>query len=200
MARRTNTRDRTAWQGTASDAKKMDASRARGTVKLQPVDVAIIRCLHGDARSPIAQIAERLRMPESTVRHRLNRLVERGIVEFVALTNPFQFGYQIWVMVSVEVELAQIRSVANRLAALPEIYFVGITAGGQDLLAAGVFRSNTELVTFMTTRLARIPGIIRTSTTSILEVVKRTMTFGVPDGAVSAAGERQVRRSARQAR
>jgi len=147
---------------------------------------------HRDARRSVAGIAGELGLPESTVRHRLNRLVERGIVEFAALTNPLQLGYQIWAIVEVQAELRKIRSVAQRLATAPEVYFVGITTGGYDVLAAAVFRSNDELLDFITRRLSGIPGIVRTSTSSVLEVVKRTMTFPLPGNAASRRPRRRA--------
>ncbi|MBI4608402.1 MAG: Lrp/AsnC family transcriptional regulator [Candidatus Rokubacteria bacterium] len=162
------------------------------TIRLAPVDVGIIHCLHRDARRSAASIAGQLGIPESTVRHRLNRLVRRGIVEFAALTNPLQLGYQIWAIIEVQAELRKIRPVAQRLAAAPEVYFVGITTGGYDVLAAAVFRSNDELLDFITRRLSGIPGIVRTSTSSVLEVVKRTMTFPLPD---TMSRERRVRKA-----
>lgn len=153
------------------------------TVKLAPVDVRIIQSLHKDARSSVARIASQWGMAESTVRHHLNRLVQRGIVEFAMMMNPLQFGYQIWAVIDVQAEIPKIRSVAHRLALAPEVYFVGITTGSHDVFVAAVFRSNQDLLDFITKRLSRIPGIVRTSTSSILEIVKRTSAFGLPQEA-----------------
>jgi len=83
-------------------------------------------------------------------------------------------------MIEIQAELPKVRSVAHRLAALPEVYFVGISTGNYDVFASAVFRSNEELLDFITGRLARIPGIVRTSTSSILRLVKRSLTFGLP--------------------
>jgi Lrp/AsnC family transcriptional regulator, regulator for asnA, asnC and gidA len=147
---------------------------------LAPADIRIIQCLTKDARSSIAKIAEQLEIPESTVRHRVNRLVRGGVIEFAVMTNPLHLGYGSWAIIEIQVELKKIRAVARRLARIPEVYFVGITTGGYDLLVGAVFRSNEELLDFVTGRLAHIPGIIRTSTSSVLELVKRNMTFGLP--------------------
>jgi Lrp/AsnC family transcriptional regulator for asnA, asnC and gidA len=175
----------------------MEADPAMDSVKLAPVDVEIIRALQGDARGSVAKIASRLALPESTVRHRLNRLVRRGLIEFTVMTNPLQLGYQIWAVVEIQAEMPKIRSVARSLAEAPEVYFVGITTGGYDVLAAAVFRSNQELLDFITRRLSRVPGIVRTTTSSVLEVVKRTPTFVAPE-AVSTNG--RAPRPARRAR
>jgi Lrp/AsnC family transcriptional regulator for asnA, asnC and gidA len=150
-------------------------------VQLAPIDVRIIRALHENARSPMSKIAAQLGLPESTVRHRLNRLVERGMIEFAAMVNPLQLGYQIWAQIHIEVELSRIRSVAQLLARAPEVYFVGIATGGYDVLVGAVFKSNKELLDFITGPMSKVPGILRTSTSSILEVVKRSMTFPLPE-------------------
>jgi Lrp/AsnC family transcriptional regulator for asnA, asnC and gidA len=158
---------------------------------LAPIDVRIIQCLHESARSPGSRIATKLGLPESTVRHRLNRLVRLGIIEFAAVVNPLQLGYQIWAQFHLEVQLPKIRSVAQQLARQPEVYFVGITAGGYDVLVGAVFASNAEILNFMAGPMARVPGILKVSTSSILEVVKRVMTFQPPtDGAPPRSGRR----------
>lgn len=162
-------------------AKPRRKARSSGTsIKLLPVDIQIIRYLHEDARSSIAKISERMAMPESTVRHRLSRLVKHGIVEFAVLTNPFHFGYQVWVMISLQVEMSKVRSVAERLTELPEVYLVAVTTGASDIMTGAVFRTNEELLNFITNRLSKIPGITATRTAPILDMVKRTMSFGAP--------------------
>ncbi len=166
--------------------------------RLGPIDVRIIRALHANARSSMSKIASRLGMPESTVRHRLNRLVRLGVIEFAAIVNPLQLGYQIWAQFHVEVELARMRSVAQRLARARQVYFVGIATGGYDVLVGAVFRTNKELLDFITGPMAKVPGIVGISTSSILEVVKRSMTFDLPEEAapqdVKRPGERRPRK------
>jgi Lrp/AsnC family transcriptional regulator for asnA, asnC and gidA len=150
------------------------------SVKLRSLDLEIIRCVQADPRSSFARIASELGAPESTVRHRLNRLVQSGIVEFATMTNPLRLGYQIWAMIEVQTEMSKVESVAQRVAAAPEVTFVAITTGSYDILVAAVFRSNEELLEFVTGRLSRIPGISRTTTSSVLKLVKRTLSVRLP--------------------
>lgn len=150
-------------------------------IRLAANDFKIMSCLQKDPRSSVARIAGLLGMPESTVRHRLNRLIEHRIIEFSAVTNPLRLGYDIWALIEIQVELAKMHDVARRLAAAPEVTFVVITTGSYDILIAAVFRSNAELLDFITKRLSRLPGIIRTSTSSVLELVKRTLAVRLPD-------------------
>ena len=165
--------------------------------KITPTDVGIIGCLYRDARKSFVKIAEELRVPESTVRHRLNRLVRHGVVEFAAVTNPLRLGYQVWAIIEIQGEASRIPAVAQQLAKAPEVYFVGITTGRCDIFASAVFRSNDELLNFLTTRLAKIRGITRTSTSTVLEVVKRALALSVPE---SAAPPRRAAKASRSRR
>jgi Lrp/AsnC family transcriptional regulator for asnA, asnC and gidA len=149
--------------------------------KITGIDVGIIRSLHRDARKPLAKIAAELGVPQSTVRHRLNRLVRHGLVEFAAVTNPLRIGYEIWAIIEIQAQPSKIRSVATQLARAAEVYFVGITTGDYDILVNAVFRTNAELLEFLTGRLTRIGGITRTSTSTVLDVVKRALTLDVAE-------------------
>lgn len=165
--------------------------------ELTAADVGIIRSLQRDARCSIAKIAAHLGMPQSTVRHRLNRLVKAGVVQFTAATDPRKLGYHMWVIIEIQADLSKLHAVAQQLATLPEIHFLSITTGGFDLLATGVFRSNNDLLEFITHRLSAIPGIVRSRTGIILELVKRTIAIGLPEGPVpSSDGRPSARRTA----
>ena len=141
------------------------------------IDVGIIARLHEDARAPAKAIADGLGVPESTVRHRLSRLVESGVIEFVALTNPLRLGRSVWVMMEIEVQSRRIRQAALDLSKIPEVYFVYITTGSFDIFAGATFATNEEMVDFLTNVLSKVDGIVRVNTRTILEVHKRVFKF-----------------------
>ena len=160
-------------------------------VELAPVDIQIIRALQKDARGSLVKVAAALGVPESTVRNRVNRLVEKGLVEFAVATNPLRFGYDVWAIIEVQVQPGHIRSVARRLAQIPDIHLVGIMSGNYDIYAGALFRNNQELLALITGPLARVPGIRGISTSQMLEVVKRNVTFGIPNGGSNGPSARQ---------
>lgn len=145
--------------------------------ELRAEEIDILRCLHEDARMSVSDIAERTGMPISTARHRLNRMLEDGMVQVGALIDPLKIGYQIWAIFELRVELRIIDDIVAQLAEEPRLYFIGITTGRYDVWAAGIFKSNDDLLEFVTNRLAHIEGIRETSTASILKLVKRDMPF-----------------------
>jgi len=166
------------WRGT-SLAKKTDMV-ADGAFKFSDADVRIVEALQQDARAPVTSIAEKLGMPVSSVRHRVQRLMKAGILEFAAMTNPLRMGYQVWALIEIQAEIAKIETVAQQLARAPEIYLVGITTGRYDIHVGAVFRTNEEFLEFITTRLSKISGITRVSSSPILRVVKRSMSYVFP--------------------
>ncbi|MDE1544072.1 Lrp/AsnC family transcriptional regulator [Dechloromonas agitata] len=149
-------------------------------IKLNNTDIQIIKCLHNDARMPVTAIAEGLNLPESTVRHRLNRMVSGGVIEFVAQTSPLNVGYPVWIMMEIEVETHLIRKVAQQLAALTEVYIVYTTTGAFDISAGATFRTNEAFVDFLAGPFAKIKGVRRVTTRAILEVYKRQFKFLPP--------------------
>jgi Lrp/AsnC family transcriptional regulator for asnA, asnC and gidA len=152
------------------------------SVVVTATDLAIIRCLQEDARSSLAKVSETLQIPESTVRHRFNRLVQQGLIEFALVNNPLKFGYSIWAIFEIQVQPAKIRAVAKALAGLADVHLVGIMTGNYDIYASALFRTNQDMVDFITGPLAKVSGIMHISTSNMLEVVKRNVTFGVPVG------------------
>lgn len=148
--------------------------------KLDATDYAIIGRLMAEPRRPLNSIAKELELVEATVRNRVKKLVSKGVIEFALVTNPLQFGFQVWAMLHIEVEPAEIRQIAHRLAQLPEVHIVGIVAGVADIFAGVALRSNQELIDLISDQLPKINGIVRITTSTLLEVVKRLVSFGFP--------------------
>lgn len=142
---------------------------------LKASDADILQCLKIDPRMSVSDIAQRVGIPVSTARHRLNKLIADGSFEISVVANPFKLGYQIWVIFEIQAELGSVQEISRRLAQESQLYFVGITTGRYDLWAAGIFRSNEDLLTFTTERLSTIEGIKKVSTSNILKLVKRMM-------------------------
>lgn len=151
---------------------------------LDHIDIEVIRHLQEDVRMPVATMAERMGVAESTVRNRLSRLLASGAVELSAWVNPAAVDHRVWVMIDLTVDMRQIDDVAQRLAQEPEVYYVGIATGTYDIHAAAVFRSNDALLEFLTGRLASIRGIQRAFTSTIIKKIKRTNRYAKPEALI----------------
>lgn len=147
--------------------------RKRITSNIDAIDAKIVRALQADGRQPNTEIARKLGLAEATVRKRVERLLREQVFQIAAWVDPLKVGYQHYAVIEIQVRPAELERATQRVAALPEAYFLGVCAGSQRLVAAAVFRSNEHFHEFMTTRLARVPGIRSTSTLNVTRIVKR---------------------------
>src|SRR5512134_2918900 len=91
-------------------------SSGRGTDEVSPLDKRIIEHLQQDGRRPFTQIASDLGVSEAAVRARTNRLVERGVLQVVGVTDPLRLGFQQWAMIGVKCEASRLLEVAEEVA------------------------------------------------------------------------------------
>lgn len=147
--------------------------------RLGSIDANLISLLQEDGRLLNTELARRLGIAEATVRKHLSYLLDNEIIQIGAWGDPLKLGYQVYAHVEIRARPPEIEKTAERVAALPEIFFVGLCTGAFDILAAGLFRSNRHLDEFFTKRLTRIPGIVSTVTYSIMRVVKRDYRYAV---------------------
>jgi Lrp/AsnC family transcriptional regulator for asnA, asnC and gidA len=146
--------------------------------EVSALDKRIIEHLQQDGRRPFTQIAADLGVSEAAVRARTNRLVERGILQVVGVTDPLKLGFQQQAMIGVRCERDRLLSVAEAVSAFPEVDYVVITAGTFDLLIEVVCEDNDALLTFLTERLRAVEGVRETETFVYLRMVKQTYQWG----------------------
>lgn len=94
--------------------------------------------------------------------------------------NPGLFGYERIAFIGVQVDIDKAVGAAEALCRLDAVNFLAYTSGTYDFLIIGQFRSDEELVDFLTQQVGKIPGVRRTETTFILKVTKRSALWGLP--------------------
>lgn len=151
---------------------------ARTVDEVTELDKRIIEHLQEDGRRPFTQIAAELGVSEAAVRTRTNRLVERGIIQVVGVTDPLKLGFRQMAMIGVRCERAAIADVAERIARFPEVDYVVITAGTYDILIETVCEDNGALLAFLDQKLRAIDGVRDTETFVYLRMVKQTYQWG----------------------
>ena len=104
-------------------------TRTARSYEVVDLDKRIIEHLQQDGRRPFTQIATELGVSEAAVRARTNRLIEKGILQVVGVTDPLKLGFQQWAMIGVKCEAARLLEVAEEIAAFPETDYVVVTAG-----------------------------------------------------------------------
>ncbi len=145
---------------------------------LDDLDKSIIQCLQLDGRRPYAQIGRQLKVPEATVRQRAERLISRGVVQVVGVTDPLAMGFQQPALIGLKVDPGRLSEIAEQIAALDEVTYLVVTAGRFDLVCEVVCEDNDHLLRVLTERLAAISGITSTETLVELRFVKESYQWG----------------------
>jgi Lrp/AsnC family transcriptional regulator, regulator for asnA, asnC and gidA len=140
---------------------------------LDAVDRQIVARLSEDARVSNRQIAADLGVTEGTVRARVKRMEEERQIRITAVTNIDRFRHGALAYIWIEVERShQVEAVAQALASINELGFVGEMLGRSDLLVITMVRSNEHLAEFVHQRISGIPGVRRTESTLGVNFVK----------------------------
>ncbi len=152
--------------------------RASRSLDVSDLDKRIIEHLQQDGRRPFTQIAAELGVSEAAVRARTNRLIERGILQVVGVTDPLKLGFQQMAMIGIKVEAARLIEVAEEIAAFPETDYVVVTAGAYDILVECVAEDNEALLQFLSERLRKVKGVRETETFVYLRLMKQSYQWG----------------------
>jgi Lrp/AsnC family transcriptional regulator for asnA, asnC and gidA len=153
--------------------------RERGNAGgLDDVSKAIIEQLQQDGRRSYAAIGKEVGLSEAAVRQRVQRLIESGVMQVVAVTDPLQLGFARQAMVGISVAGA-LEPVADALSDMDEVDYVVITAGTYDVLAEVVCESDEHLLELISEKIRRIHGVTRTETFMYLKLRKQTYSWGV---------------------
>jgi Lrp/AsnC family transcriptional regulator for asnA, asnC and gidA len=143
-------------------------------------DRAIIRLLQQNARISYAELSRATGIPESTVRRRMERLQQRGVIEFAMLADPSKLGYELRAMMGLRVDLPQLQAIADTLRGMNEVTFAAFVTGGFDITLQIVVRSQESLVTFLQ-QIAAIPGVKSAETFVMPLVIKPTTSWVLPE-------------------
>lgn len=152
-------------------------SRERSSQPLDEVSKRIIEQLQEDGRRPYAAIGKAVGLSEAAVRQRVQRLIDSGVMQIVAVTDPLQVGFSRQAMIGVRAE-GDLQVVADRLADLAEVDYVVITAGSFDLLVEAVCENDDALLDLVSSKIRTIAGVRTTETFVYLKLRKQLYNWG----------------------
>lgn len=146
-------------------------------VVLDDIAKRIIEQLQKDGRRSYAAIAKDVGLSEAAVRQRIQRLLEAGVMQIVAVTDPLMLGFRRQAMVGVRAE-GDLREVAERLAKLDEIDYVVLTAGSYDVLLEVIAEDDDHLLRVVNELIRQVPGVRTTEIFMYLRLEKQTYSWG----------------------
>ncbi|ANF30578.1 AsnC family transcriptional regulator [Leifsonia xyli] len=153
------------------------ATNGQKAATIDDVSKAIIEQLQVDGRKSYAEIGKAVGLSEAAVRQRVQKLTESGVMQIVAVTDPMQLGFYRQAMIGVRCT-GDTRAVADKLAAMPDVDYVVLTAGTFDILAEVVCENDLDLITMLNSEIRTLPGVLSTETFVYLKLHKQFYNWG----------------------
>jgi Lrp/AsnC family transcriptional regulator for asnA, asnC and gidA len=140
--------------------------------RLDDTDRQLVVALQADGRSSYARLAELVGMSQAAVRTRVQRLLEAGVVQIVAVADPFAFGFNVTALVGITYtgDLAQL---GETLTKFEQVHFVVLTAGRYDCLVEVVCVDNDDLLSLANEGIRAIDGVKDVEIITYLKLIKQ---------------------------
>ena len=139
---------------------------------LDDMDKQIVRLLQKNARTPNTEIARSLGVTETTIRNRVNRLVEENLIEIVAVVNPSATDATISAIIHVRVQPRHLQGVATALRGHGEVRYLALTLGEHQIVIEAFFRDHHHMLSFETDVLGELGGVTGAETAIVVQVDK----------------------------
>ncbi len=129
-------------------------------MKLDETNKAIIKEL-SNGRKAFSTIAEKIGITENTVRSRVNKLVDDGVLQISGLVNPQYIPEMQVVVMGVKLGTLDLEDKAKEMLRLKGVISVMVVTGRYDLIVQVVTSSSDDqsLLNFFKNELSKIKGI-----------------------------------------
>jgi len=153
-----------------------NAATEHAAVRLDGTDKRIIRALQEDGRMPYSKLGPLVGLSAPAVRQRVLQLIDQGVMQVVAVTDPLTLGFGIQAMLGVKVA-GPLDVVADAVADIEEVDYVVLTTGRFDMLLEIVCETNEHLLATVN----QVRSLERVSDVEVfgyIELVKQTYDWG----------------------
>ena len=127
-------------------------------MKIDETHIQIIKHLRNGKKS-FKQIAEALDLSENTVRSRVNRLKEEGVLEISGLFDPEAVSGHRVVLIGVKLNTMDLVKKGEEFSKLKGVVSVSVVTGRFDLILMVLLREGFGLLEFYTDEMARLKEV-----------------------------------------
>jgi Lrp/AsnC family transcriptional regulator for asnA, asnC and gidA len=127
-------------------------------MKIDDINLAIIKQLR-NGRTPIKQMAESLSVAENTVRARIAKMEEEGILEVVGLVDPEKLSHHRIVIVGIKLSNMNLVKKGEEFSRLKGVVAVSVVTGRFDLILVVLLNEEFGLLEFYTQEVSRMTDV-----------------------------------------
>jgi Lrp/AsnC family transcriptional regulator, regulator for asnA, asnC and gidA len=155
-------------------------SKASRTGHLDETDRAIVGILQRNGRTSNREVARLLDVSEATIRNRVTRLIDDGLINIVAVPTPKAVGLSMSAIIGVSVEMRRLDDVVDTVVGYDEVRYLGLSTGRHDIIVEAFFEDQEHMLRFVTKKLGHLEGVINVDTSVILRVGKFSYEWEIP--------------------
>ncbi len=141
------------------------------------IDSKIICILQRDGRMPYREIAQKVGISETNVRTRVKNLLDKDIIQIVAVSDPARLGYDFDGNIKLKIENNKLDSILEKLKQIDEITYIALMTGTSDIDVDFIARSKKELDDLIFNKISRIEGVIDSEASLIIRYEKDVYTW-----------------------
>ena len=152
----------------------ISSSKAR----IDEVDRKILELLSDNGRRSNREIGSALGLGEGTVRGRIERMQERGIIKIMAVTSFSAQESSVMAYIGVRADLRHVAETAQVIAKMKFVRFVATMLGRYDILVITLVKDGSELVRMVNEEIMTLPGVRHADTTLAVKGLKYDYRWG----------------------
>lgn len=140
---------------------------------IDAIDNQLILLLEKDGQQSSEELAKHLHISPRTVRRRIKNLVEKGVMNIVAISDPDKVGLPVAAIITLDIDNDKVLPVVRTLSKLPPVRWAAATTGRFDAIILARFASTEELTKFLHETIIKIEGIRNIETFVCLHIERK---------------------------
>jgi len=145
-------------------------------MKTDDIDLAIIRRLW-DGRIPFSKIAKEIGVTTNTVRARVNKLIENGILQIIGLVDPQAIPGHYSAIIGIKAEPRMVKQLLEKIGKLKGVVAAACVSGGFDIIAVVFFNEKYSHRDFIFNKLAKLDGLVSVETFFTMDAVNWQLRY-----------------------
>lgn len=140
---------------------------------MDETDLAILKFLQDDSSMPFTEIARRLKLSESTVRKRVEKMRRDGVIKkFTVVIDPSKVGLNTIAIVGIDVDPSKLLEISQKVCEISETKYVATSTGDHMIMAEIWAKDVKDLAKVISEKIGVIDGVKRICPAIILEKLK----------------------------
>jgi len=146
---------------------------------IDEVDSKIIHLLKQNGRMRNTELAKKLKISETAIRKRLQRLFNNEIIQVVAIVNHRKIGYEIEGNIKIKIDTKKTEQVIQKLEVIDALWYIALLTGGADFDVEFSVKSQGDLKDLLA-NINNIDGVINAEPSFRLQLVKNRYDWETP--------------------